>query len=89
VETMHFNVGDRVRVRQDVSNGNPRTPPYIRGRCGLVVRSYGVIENPQDHRDAYPPLHTVLFNVSGEGRIGCVAEVAVDIHEDWLESATG
>jgi hypothetical protein len=56
-----FGVGDRVRVLDDVPGGNPRTPHYLRGRTGTVVRAHGVVENPLDHRDTYPPLYTVVF----------------------------
>jgi hypothetical protein len=78
-----FGVGDRVCVHRDVPTGNPRTPRYVRGSCGVVIRAYGVLDNPQDHRDPYPPLYTVLFDVSDAVR----DEVAVDLHADWLEFA--
>jgi hypothetical protein len=42
-----------------------------------------VLDNPQDHRDPYSPLYTVLFDVSDAVR----DEVAVDLHADWLEFA--
>jgi hypothetical protein len=33
-----FREGDRVRVLPEVRDGNPRTPDYLRGRTGTVVR---------------------------------------------------
>jgi hypothetical protein len=77
-----FGVGDRVRVRADVPGGNPRTPHYLRGRIGTVVRTHGVVDNPLDHRDPYPPLYTVLFPLAGGPD-----ETLADLHEEWLEPA--
>jgi hypothetical protein len=77
-----FRVGDRVRVLTDVPGGNPRTPRYLRGRTGTVVRGHGVVVNPLDHADPYPPLYSVLFALTG-GR----DEVVADLHEEWLEPA--
>jgi hypothetical protein len=74
-----FGVGDRVRVLDDVPGGNPRTPHYLRGRTGTVVRAHGVVENPLDHRDTYPPLYTVVFPLPGGQD-----EIVADVHEEWL-----
>ena len=82
-----FKVGDRVRVRQEHAGGNPRTPPYIRGKSGTVVTLHGVIDNPIDHRGRYPPLYTVMFEVNevfagpGDGKL------CLDVHEEWLDPA--
>jgi nitrile hydratase len=75
-----FGVGDRVRVLAEVPGGNPRTPRYLRGRTGTVVRTHGVVENPLDHRHPYPPLYTVVFPLPGGHD-----EVLADLHEEWLE----
>ena len=77
-----FRIGDRVRVLADVPDGNPRTPRYLRGRTGTVVQAHGVVENPLDHRDPYPPLYTVLFPLPGGHD-----ETLADLHEEWLEPA--
>lgn len=74
----HFQVGDRVRVLEDVAGGNPRTPRYLRGRTGTVVSHHGVVVNPLDHRQPYPPLYSIVFTMP-EGD-----EVLADIHEEWL-----
>jgi hypothetical protein len=73
-----FRVGDRVLVLADVPGGNPRTPGYLRGRTGTVVRTHGVVENPLDHRDPYPPLYTVVFTLPDGD------EIVADLHEEWL-----
>lgn len=74
-----FAPGDRVRVRADVPGGNPRTPVYLRGRIGTVVRCHGVVDNPLDHRETYPPLYSLLFGLSDGD------ELLADVHEEWLE----
>jgi hypothetical protein len=74
-----FREGDRVRVLTDVRDGNPRTPHYLRGRTGTVVRRHGVVVNPLDHRDPYPPLYSVVFALPDGD------EVLADLHEEWLE----
>ena len=81
VSPQRFGVGDRVRVLDEVPGGNPRTPRYLRGRTGTVVRCHGLIENPLDHRDVYPPLYSVVFTTSDGGPSD---EVLADIHDDWL-----
>jgi len=80
-----FAVGDRVRVLTDVPRGNPRTPRYLRGRTGTVVLRHGVVENPLDHHEPYPPLYSVVFPLPD--RRDPHDEVLADLHEEWLEPA--
>jgi nitrile hydratase subunit beta len=77
-----FREGDRVRVLTDVPEGNPRTPRYLRGRTGTVVRRHGVVVNPLDHHDPYPPLYSVVFVLTDDR--GAPDEVLADLHEEWL-----
>lgn len=79
-----FRVGDRVRVRSTVPGGNPRTPRYLRGWTGTVVACHGVVDNPLDHHDPYPPLYSVVFTPPDASPPD---EVLADLHEDWLEDA--
>ena len=76
-----FQVGNLVRVLETVADGNPRTPRYLRGRTGTVVRCHGMVENPLDHQDVYPPLYSVVFTLPDGGPSD---EVLADIHDDWL-----
>ena len=76
-----FRVGDRVRVKTAHDSGNPRTPRYVRGQVGQVVRLHGQMDNPLDHRDVYPPLCTVAFQAGVQQQ----DRLYVDLHEDWLE----
>lgn len=80
-----FAVGDRVRVKTENSLGNPRTPRYIRGKSGVIAEVHGVIYNPRDHRDLYPPLYSVSFSVSEAFGIRSNDTLWVDLHEEWLE----
>jgi hypothetical protein len=82
-----FKVGDRVRVKADVADGNPRTPHYVRTRAGLVVELHGTRANPEDHRDIYPPLCTVAFVVADVFGGAVTDKLYVDLHEEWLEPA--
>ena len=79
-----FAVGDRVRIVSDNPDGNPRTPRYARGRVGVVEQLHGMIANPLDHRETYPPLCTLVIGVESN-RHGDA--IALDIHEDWLQAA--
>ncbi|MGH9088544.1 MAG: SH3-like domain-containing protein [Acidimicrobiales bacterium] len=78
---MTYRRTDRVTVQADVAGGNPRTPKYLRGRTGQVLQAHGEVVNPLDHREVYPPLYTVLFELDGGD------EVAADLHEEWLRPA--
>ncbi len=78
-----FHIGDHVSVLLERPDGNPRTPDYLRGKVGRVTRTYGVIDNPLDHRDPYPPLYTVEFDLGQASR----SQISADLHEDWLEPA--
>ena len=84
-----FGPGDRVRVLRDNLLGNPRTPRYARGRTGVVAACHGEIVNPLDHRGVYPPLYTVVLGVAELFGADSRDQVAVDLHEDWLEPADG
>ena len=77
-----FRVGDLVRVCHENDDGNPRTPGYVLGRTGEIVRAYGVVVNPLDHLQPYPPLYTLRFPLSPEQPTD---NLYADLHEDWLE----
>jgi hypothetical protein len=80
-------VGDRVRVLDQNPAGNPRTPPYILGKRGVVTALHGAIDNPTDHRGTYPPLCTVEFEVGAVFGGSSTDALMVDLHEDWLARA--
>jgi hypothetical protein len=82
-----FSIGDQVRVLTSVEDGNPRTPAYAKGRTGVVTASHGVIVNPLDHHDPYPPLYSVTFRVEDLSGGGGPDLVVADLHDEWLEPA--
>lgn len=82
-----FKVGDRVRVKGENPNGNPRTPAYVRGKTGVIAAVQGVIDNPLDHRGLYPPLYTVGFEIREVFGRPTDDTLWVDVHEEWLERA--
>ena len=87
-----YRAGQRVRVRKVDAPGHIRTPHYIRGRTGTIVRPLGVFANPEDLAFARPApkrnLYHVLFEqepIWHEGRPGDT--VMVEVFEHWLEEA--
>ena len=82
-----FAVGEAVRVRTEVPDGNPRTPEYVRGKRGVIDVVHGTMANPIDHRGVYPTLYTVRFVIKDlfGGRVEDT--LRVDVHEEWLEPA--
>ena len=42
-----FSPGTRVRVREDFPFGHIRTPVYVRGKEGVVMRRFGSFPNPE------------------------------------------
>ena len=93
--------GSRVRVKNDwPETRGPchiRTPWYLRGESGVVVRHLGDFPNPEDLAFGRPaarlPLYQVRFdqpalwrqNRDEGGRAG--DEVVVELYETWLEAA--
>lgn len=93
---MNFPPGARVRVRNDwPETRGPchiRTPYYVRGETGTVVRHLGDFANPEDLAFARPaarlPLYHVRFDqpaIWHEGRAG--DDILVEIFGSWLEAA--
>ncbi len=80
-----FKLGDRVQVRREAPGGNPRTPGYVRGKTGVVSFLHGTMDNPLDHREVYPPLYTVTFEVKDVFGGAAEGKLCVDVHEEWLE----
>jgi hypothetical protein len=93
VETMVvFAPGVRVRVREDWPPGHIRTPVYVRGKEGVVMRSFGCFPNPETlaiGRDGLPKkaLYEVRFRQTDlwaayAGSDGDTLDI--DIYEHWL-----
>ena len=93
---MIFSTGTRVRVKNDwPETRGPchiRTPYYVRGETGTVVRHFGHFANPEDLAFGRPapllPLYHVRFELPEiwqQGRAG--DELLIEIYGSWLEAA--
>ena len=88
-----FKSGDSVRVvRRDVP-GHTRTPAYIMGKSGFIIRTHGTFPNPESTAnggDGLPaiPLYLVRFKQQTvwSNYIGSPTDnISVDVFDHWLE----
>ena len=92
---MTYASGDAVRVRDDWPElrgpCHVRTPHYLRGRQGRVVRHLGLFPDPSDLAYARPAARLDLYHVSFPGNApwpdGNADELVVELYETWLEPA--
>jgi nitrile hydratase len=88
--------GAQVRVRDDWPEARGpvhiRTPHYLRGKQGTVVRRLGAFPNPEDLAFARPAETRALYHVAfpqaalwPDGRGGDT--LLVEVFEHWLEPA--
>ena len=91
---MNFSPGDAVMVKDDwPETRGPvhiRTPHYLRGHKGRVLRYLGDYPNPEDLAFARPaarrPLYHVTFPMSELWPEGTADDdLVVEIYEHWLE----
>ena len=93
---MSLRPGAEVRVRDDWPEARGpchiRTPHYVRGRLGRVVRPLGEFANPEDLAFDRPAAKRALYHVAfpqsavwPDGRAD--VELVVEIFEHWLEPA--
>ena len=91
-----FALGASVRVKDDwPETRGPvhiRTPHYLRGMQGIVVRQLGAFPNPEDLAFARPAGNRTLYHVAFaqpsvwlEGHEG--DQLLVELYEHWLEPA--
>jgi len=89
-----FSAGDRVRVAARPHEGHHRTPGYVKGKSGHVVRVHGRFRNPETRAygtDGLPEqvLYQVCFarkQLWPEARRHAGDTTCVDIFEQWLEA---
>jgi len=91
---MRFSPGDAVTVKDDwPETRGPvhiRTPHYLRGHKGRVVRYLGHFPNPEDLAFARPAAERSLYHVAFPMQElwpndGKQDEVVVEIYEHWLD----
>ena len=88
-----FASGERVRVRDDYPPGHIRTPVYVRGKEGVVIRKFGQFRNPETlalGRDGLPvkALYEVRFRQKAlwPDYAGPDSDTLdIDIYEHWLK----
>jgi hypothetical protein len=91
---MIFSQGDTVVVKNDWPEtrgpAHIRTPHYLRGRKGHILRHLGDFPNPEDLAFARPAAKRSLYHVTfpmyelwPEGRADDA--LVVEIYEHWLE----
>lgn len=94
--SMVFAPGSHVRVRNDWPEARGpvhiRTPHYLRGKPGTVVRQLGTFPDPEALAFARPADMRLLYHVAfpqdalwPDGRSGDT--LLVEIYEHWLEPA--
>lgn len=87
-----FTPGDRVRVLRNGRPGHLRTPAYVQGATGEVVRHQGDFPNPEEiayGHDGRPvrPLYLVRFRLEElwpDTVQAAADELYIDIYEHWL-----
>ncbi|MFO0481100.1 MAG: SH3-like domain-containing protein [bacterium] len=87
--------GTAVQVRTGAPLTHCRTPQYLRGKRGVVLRALGRYPNPEElayHRPGMPPLtlYQVEFDAAevwGERLHEAPYRITADIFEHWLEPA--
>jgi hypothetical protein len=90
-----FAPGDRVRVLRNGRPGHLRTPAYVQGATGEVVRYQGDFANPEERaygHDGNPvrPVYLLRFRSQElwpEAVEASADEVYLDIYEHWLREA--
>ena len=91
---MKYAVGQRVRVAARTHAGHHRTPAYVKGKTGQIVRLHGSFTNPETRAygdDGLPeqPLYLVSFpqrDVRPDDRSKAKDRVYIDLFEHWLEA---
>ena len=90
-----YSVGDKVAVKRSFPPGHRRTPPYIRGKQGVIERICGAYPNPEELAYGFDGLPAkVLYRVRflqthvWPGYAGLANDIIeMEIFEHWLEPA--
>jgi nitrile hydratase len=88
--------GTAVTVRNGMPKTHCRTPHYLRGKRGVIVRALGAYPDPEElayHRPGTPPraLYQIEFDAAevwGDRLHEATYRITADIFEHWLEPST-
>ena len=89
---MAFDVGQRVRVAEREHAGHHRTPGYVKGKRGVVVRPHGAFRNPETRAyggDGLPERRLYLVALEQDDLWPAYPgppedRLYVDVFEHWL-----
>ncbi len=82
-----FALDQRVKVKLESRKGTRRTPKYVRGKVGKIIKVHGIVAGHEpDHRDEWGPMYTVLFDSREIFGFSENEKKLVDLHDSWLES---
>ena len=89
---IQFNPGDQIIVREEYPIGHFRTPMYVRGNRGIVVRYLGHFDNPEPLAYCLKTNLLALFKVRFRqfdlwpDYAGSAADtLELDLYENWLK----
>jgi nitrile hydratase subunit beta len=88
-----FSLGDRVKISARDVETHCRTPSYLRGKRGVIVRLFGEFRNPEllaYHTVGLPyqPLYQVEFDYAEVwGLEQPNTTITADIYQHWIEQA--
>lgn len=92
---MTYRRGESVRVAERHHVGHHRTPSYLKGKRGTVVRVHAAFTNPETRAyggDGQPRLHLYLVEFEQSdvwpAQTGGRDRVYADVFEHWLEPAS-
>ena len=91
---MTFSPGDAVRVASRSHDGHHRTPSYLKGKLGIVVRAHDSFPNPETRAyagDGLPERRLYLVGFEQQavwaGYDGPSGDrLLADVFEHWLET---
>jgi nitrile hydratase subunit beta len=96
--TWRFEIGDPVRARAAKPTGHCRTPFYLRGKRGVVVRRLGEFPNPEElssitardcRRSYFIRWNSHTTSCGAPGSEGRGTRIAADLYQHWLEAGRG
>ncbi len=80
-----------VRVKDRWPPGHARTPAYLRGKCGIVERSCGMFNNPEQNAYRLKPdgrellrVRFTMAEVWGDAAENPDDILEAEIYEHWL-----